>query len=41
MSLQKKQGDGMCATTGVGDQDYTEENYPNKKVNDWNYVGQM
>lgn len=33
MSVQKCEPQQMTATTGVGDRDYTQENYPNKKVN--------
>lgn len=28
----------FCGSSGTGDKDYTEQNYPNKKINDWNYI---
>lgn len=37
MSIDSKDSGVFTSITGLIDRDYSEENYPNKKVNDWNY----
>jgi len=39
MNLKNSAKLESCEGFGTGDEDYTEENYPNKKVNCWNFNG--
>lgn len=38
MNLQASKSSHFCGSNGTGDHDYTQSNYPNKKINDWNYI---
>lgn len=38
LETKEKKGSDFIGIKSINDQDYTEDNYPNKKVNDWNFT---